>query len=443
MEPDKILAEIRQGRIAPCYLLYGNEEYLLRDALEKIIGLIVPASDRDLNLFVLDGDTEDTDRICDSLQTPPLIPGRKLMVVRNTRLFHSRKTLPAIIQKIRDQVKTNPALAAGDFMHFLRVTGWTLDDLKDGGWQRISDDQWRQTVEDDEGQDREAWLPVMVAFCATYRRPQAPASESGADRLETLLKNGIPDGNHLILTTDAVDKRKRLFKTLGEIGRVIEYSSLKGDKNLQGRLMENARQLLAAKGKKMAPGAWLALGKKTGFDLRASMAALEKLITFTGETPTIDEGDVEAAIGKTREETIFNLTAALSEKNLPAGLAVLGDLLDRGDPPLMILAMLAREIRILLQAKLLLETGTRIAFRAGMDYGSFQKALFPAIKERLGAATPHPYVIYQALGRTGRFSRASLIRHLETLVQMDLAMKSTAKDARLMLERFLIEVCQS
>jgi DNA polymerase-3 subunit delta len=441
MEPDKILAEIRKGRIAPCYLLYGKEDYLLRDALEKIVEIIVPASDRDMNLFVLDGDAEDMDRLCESLLTPPLIPGRKVIVVRNTRLFHSRKTLPALIQKIRDQVKTNPARAAADFMHFLRMTGWTLDDLKDGGWRKISDEQWRKTVEDDEGRDRETWLPVMAAFCATHRLEAAP-SDAGADRLETVLKSGLPEGNHLILTTDAVDKRKRLFKTLGEVGEIIEYSSVKGDKNLQGRLMENARQLLAAKGKKMAPGAWLALGKKTGFDLRVSMAALEKLITFTGETPTIDEGDVEAAIGKTREETVFNLTAALSEKNLLAGLAVLGDLLDRGDPPLMILAMLAREIRILLQAKLLLETGARIAFKAGMDYGSFQRALFPAVKERMGTATPHPYVIYQALGRTGRFSRESLIRHLEALVELDLALKSTAKDARLMLERFLIQVCE-
>jgi DNA polymerase III delta subunit len=31
---------------------------------------------------------------------------------------------------------------------------------------------------------------------------------------------------------------------------------------------------------------------------------------------------------------------------------------------------------------------------------------------------------------------------METLVELDLAMKSTSKDARLMLERFLIHVCE-
>ena len=441
MELERILADIGKGRIAPCYLLYGEEEYLLRDALDKIIEILIPAADRDLNLFVLDGDTEDMDQLCESLLTRPLIPGRKAIVVRNTRIFHSRKTLPVIIQKIRDQVKTNPARAAADFILFLRMTGWTLDDMKDGGWQTISDEQWRQTVEGDEGQDRQAWLPVMTAFCATHRL-EASTSADGVDRLESVLKSGLPEGTHLILTADAVDKRKKLFKTLDEVGKILEFSRVKGDTKLKGLLMENARELLTAKGKKMAPGAWLALGKKTGFNLRTSMSALEKLITFTGEKPTIDEEDIEAAIGKTREENVFNLTSALVEKNLPVSLSILGDLLDRGDHPVMILAMLAREIRILLQARLLLEVRSLPPYQAGMDYGRFQKALFPEIKQRLGSATPHPYVIYQALGHAGRFSRESLIRHLETLVDMDLALKSTAKDARLMLERFLIQVCE-
>lgn len=441
MELERILADIGKGRIAPCYLLYGEEEYLLRDALDKIIEIIIPAADRDLNLFVLDGDTEDMDQLCESLLTRPLLPGRKAIVVRNTRIFHSRKTLPVIIQKIRDQAKANPARVAADFMLFLRMIGWTLDDLKDGGWQKISDEQWQQAVEGDEGQDREVWLPVMTSFCATHRL-EAATSGDGADRLESVLKSGLPEGTHLILTADTVDKRKKLFKTLDEMGKILEFSKVKGDTKLKGLLMENARELLTAKGKKMAPGAWLALGKKTGFNLRTSMAALEKLITFTGGKPTIDEEDIEAAIGKTREETIFNLTAALAEKNLAASLAILGEWLDRGDHPVMILAMLAREIRILLQARLLLEARSLTPYQAGMDYGRFQKALFPEIKERLGTATPHPYAIYQALGHAGRFSRESLVHHLETLVDIDLALKSTAKDARLMLERFLIQVCE-
>lgn len=439
---EKTIADIGKGRTAACYLLFGDEEYLIRDALEKIIAQLIPAADRDFSLFVMDGDREDMDRLCESLLTAPLIPGRKAVVVRDTRMFHSRKTLPNVIQKIRDQLKTNPARAAAEFMLFLRMTGWRLEDFVDDGWKKISEEQWQQVVEGDDGQDRESWLPVMAAYCATHK-PETTATEMGADRLEALLKGGISEGTHLILTTDAVDKRKRLYKVIEEVGKVLEFNRAKGETRQKGLLMEHARELLAAKGKKMVPDAWLALGKKTGFNLRASMAALEKLITFIGEKSAIDAGDVDAVIGKTKEESVFHLTAALAQKDLPASLSVLAELLNQGEHPLMILAMLAREIRILFQAKLLLETGARIAFKTGVEYGAFQKNIFPKVKERLGSATPHPYVIYQALGNSSRFSRDELFKYLEALAEVDLEMKSTAKDARLMLERFLIRVCQS
>jgi len=440
MELEKILSDIVKGQISPCYLLCGDEEYLLRDALDKIIGLIILPADRDLNLFVIDGDAEDIDSLCESLLTLPLIPGHKVIVVRNTRVFHSRKTLPSIVQKIREQAKTNPGRVAADFILFLSMTGWMLDDLKNDGWRKISDEQWQQTLEGDEGRDREAWLPIMAEFCIKHG-PAAGFSIEGTDRLETVLKEGLPEGNHLIMTAETVDRRKKLFKTLDTVGIVIEFVREKGEAKQRGLLMENARDLLAVKGKKMSPGAWLALGKKTGFNLRTSMTSIDKLITFTGERKTIDERDIDAVIGKTREETVFNLTAAMVEKNLAASLTILKDLLDQGDHPLMILAMFAREIRILLQAKLLLEAGSLVMYKAGMEYGRFQKTLFPEIKKKLGTTTPHPYVIYQGLNHAGRFSRESLIRYLNRLVDIDLAMKSTSKDARLLLERFLVQIC--
>ena len=49
------------------------------------------------------------------------------------------------------------------------------------------------------------------------------------------------------------------------------------------------------------------------------MLALEKLSVYTGGTATIEARDVEAAIGKTKEDTVFELTAALVERKAAAG----------------------------------------------------------------------------------------------------------------------------
>jgi DNA polymerase III delta subunit len=78
-----------------------------------------------------------------------------------------------------------------------------------------------------------------------------------------------------------------------------------------------------------------------------------------------------------------------------------------------------------------------------MDYNRFQKAVYPDIKHLGGSSTPHPYVIYQALIHTHHFSHERLVEYLDTLVDIDLALKTTSKEPRLMMERFLLQVCSS
>jgi DNA polymerase-3 subunit delta len=94
MDFEKVLIDLKKGNAAsPCYLLYGQEDYLIKEALNKIIEGALPANDRDLNLFFMDGENEDIDALCDTILTPPLIPGKIVVVLRNTLLFQSRNIL--------------------------------------------------------------------------------------------------------------------------------------------------------------------------------------------------------------------------------------------------------------------------------------------------------------------------------------------------------------
>ena len=100
---EAVLAELKRGKAVPCYLLYGEEEFRLRDALDKITAALIPdAWDRELNLFVTDGEHEDVGSLCESLITPPLLPGRKVVVVRETRFFPSKTILAPLIAWIRE-----------------------------------------------------------------------------------------------------------------------------------------------------------------------------------------------------------------------------------------------------------------------------------------------------------------------------------------------------
>ena len=85
-----------------------------------------------------------------------------------------------------------------------------------------------------------------------------------------------------------------------------------------------------------------------------------------------------------------------------------------------------------------------------MDYGEFQQRVMPALKERLvqnkkkdfGLAGQHPYAIYQTLKRANHFREKDLLLYLNNLLEIDLLLKSSGRSESLMLERFLITVCQ-
>lgn len=448
---DTVLAELKRGKTFPCYLLCGDEEFRLRNALEKITQRLIPdAQDRELNLFATDGEHEDVDSLCESLITPPLLPGRKVVVVRDTRLFQSKNVLVPLIDRIRERLDQDPGRAAADFMQFLRITGLQFDDLRDGGWRKIDDETWKRIVPDDDGQGRETWLPKAVELCVSQDASPVKERMEETDRLERILTGGMPEGNHLLLTAETVDRRKRLFKTISAAGRVLSFSKVKGEARQQQAVQEMAAEILAKRGKRLSSGAWSALGQKTGFSIRESLSAIEKLITYAGEKTQIEAADVEAVVGRTREDTVFELNGALVGRNLTLALRTLHELLDQGLHPLMIMTMITKEIRFLFQAKLLIASGRLGSFSPELDYGRFQKAVYPAVRKLAGdgedsiaLVSQHPFVVYQALKNAGLFTRAELAGYLELLVRTDLALKTTGKDPRLLLERFLLAVCGS
>ena len=434
--------------MAPCYLLYGEEEYLVRDALQKILDLIMPQADRDFGLFYLDGENADIDNLIDLILTPSLLGGRKVIVVRNTTIFHSRENLVDLIGKIRANIDEHPEKAAKYFLTFLKISGFTMEDLQGAGWKKITDEQWRKVVEGDAGEDRGKWLPRIIEICISFGHIAVSGADN-AEKLADVFAKGLPAGNCLILTTDTVDKRKKIFKIISDAGVVLYFGQTKGEAAQKELLKSQARKLLDYYGKQLTPAAWIALGKKTGFDLRRSITELEKLIFFVGDRVSVDQKDVEEVVGKTREDSIFDLTTALSEKNQLAALAALKALLDQGIHHLMILTMIVREIRLLLQARILVDKEALPKFNSNMEYGWFSKNIHPVLSEFVGQmAMPkdflinkHPFVIFNALRNCGRFSYSGLIAYLDELLEIDRALKSSSTAPQLLLESFLIKAC--
>ncbi len=448
MAMEKIFADLKKGVVAPCYLLYGEEEYQIGETLDKILDIILPAADRDFGLFYLEGENADMDSLVNYLLTPSLLGSRKVVVVKNTTVFQSRENLADLIQKIRSNIDENPAKAAKSFQTFLKLAGFSWEDLQDAGWKKITDEEWRSVVNGDSGEDREKWLPRVLAVSSGLGF-SGESSNDNIEKLGEIMQKGFAAGNCLIFTAGAIDKRKKIFKIISAIGEVLYFGKARSEAVQKETLIKEAQKLLENYGKKLTPAAWIALGQKTGWELRRSMTELEKLVFFAGEHPLIEENDVEKVVGRTKEDSIFALTSALSEKNQLTALSALKALLDQGLHHLMILTMLIKEIRFLLQARILVDEGKIPVFKKNVEYGWFQKNVYPKLNEIAESMTKydgllfsqHPFVIYNAWRNCGNFSYSGLVNFLDELLEVDRAFKSSAAEPQFLLENFLVKAC--
>jgi len=448
MALEKVISDLKKGKVAPCYLLFGEEEYLLEGALHQILEVLVPPADRDFALFAVDGENAEFDLVKNHLLSPSLLGGGKVVVVKNTTLFHSKDNLSDLINKIRVNLDAYPEKSVRYFLTFLKIAGFAWEDLQGAGWQKISDEQWRSAVDGDPGDDRHKWLPKVIELCAGRHRTAEGGSDS-SELFEKLLASGLPAGSCLILTAEAVDKRKKIYKVLEQHGVILHFAAAKSATATKETLKAEAQKLLNRYEKTMTTAAWTALGRKTGYELRPSLNELQKLIHYAGDRSVIEEQDVELVVGKTKDDSIFDLTNALAEKNAAAALAALKALLDQGEHHLMILTMISREIRLLLQASILINSGRLPKINPAMDFAWFQKNVYPAVAQLAATFSPkddvlvrkHPYVVFNALRNCKRFSYPVLVGYLDDLVNIDRGMKSSATDPQLLLERFLMKAC--
>jgi DNA polymerase-3 subunit delta len=93
------------------------------------------------------------------------------------------------------------------------------------------------------------------------------------------------------------------------------------------------------------------LASFAGGDLRVLSHEIKKLATYVGPGRTVDVPDVKLLVHQAHEANLFDLVDALGQGNRSRALAAMHVLFEHGERPERILGMVARQVRLLLQAK--------------------------------------------------------------------------------------------
>ncbi len=249
--------------------------------------------------------------------------------------------------------------------------------------------------------------------------PEGDAEPPAPGKLRPLLdylKDPLESTCLIFNTGEPVDRRKKLFQAIQKSGRAINFTLLKREELLRW-LDQRAREA----GKNFAAGAREALLDTAGLSLQRLVLEIDKLFCYTAGREVIKLEDVRIVCPPGLEEDIFAVVDAMGNRRYGKALDGIKDMLAAKEPPPKILAMIARQFRLLLQAHDLLGRGLKTRdVQAGLKL--------------------HPYVAQKVVAQCRNFSRDSLVCAVESLSELDAAIKTGRWEFYPAIETFLLRM---
>jgi DNA polymerase III subunit delta len=179
-------------------------------------------------------------------------------------------------------------------------------------------------------------MPMMGPRRMVYVRDLAglPASELG--ELVSYIDDPSPT-TVLVAVTSKLDKRVKFYAAAKKRGVLHE---LEPPRYVSGWIRDEAR----ARGVRLEADAGKRLADVIGKDLARLALSIEQLGLYAGGRPVTTD-DVDDLVAETRERTVFELTDAIGERNLPRAMGAVAALGEQRQSAIGVVVMLARYVR--------------------------------------------------------------------------------------------------
>ena len=265
--------------------------------------------------------------------------------------------------------------------------------------------------------NRASAFPMMGARRVVVIKRIEDVPEASARAFLPLIEKPS-DSTVLIFTATKVDGRRKFFATLKKAAVTIEFK-LPYDNELPGWIKSRSAQ----HGLELDAEAAHLLAMSIGIKPREIANELEKLDIHLGARRTVTKQDIDWVVGSSRDASVFDFTEAVGSRDLATSLRLLQTLLEQGDSPIAILALLIRHLGILRKTRWLLDSGVPRAQYAG-------KLKVP------------PFTVGKYSDQAAKFTDAELWHAYRALLKAEDRIKSRARTHGVTLARTVAEVCQ-
>lgn len=438
-ELEALLNQTEQGERAQVYLFFG-ERYLCRQALQQLEQRLLSGGGGAVHS--VDGTVEDPARLLSRLLSHTLLPGLQIYRVTDTTLFHSRDVGEQIWNKACKAMEGDKQAAAARYLAELLQLG-SVSPGDTGVFSDIAPAQWPKLFGFDHPGSDLSWADKLAGAITAKKS----AGQDPLDKLMAAIKSGFPGSNILVLTAEDVDKRKKLFTHIKKHGEIVDCSVSEGSSRAavnqqKAVITEMVNTTLAGLNKKIEPAALELLFKRVGFHPVGAVLEAEKLALSVEENQTITSREVDALVGRTREDAIFELTEALGHGNSGQTLIILDHLLNDGVHVLAVVASLRNYLRRLLVFKSL-QSRRQPLWSPRLSANDFMNNYLPALKETglwPDLLKGHPYGLWVGFNNASKFSIENLKRSLSLLLEAEYKLKGSPVPARLVVEELLLSL---
>lgn len=191
-------------------------------------------------------------------------------------------------------------------------------------------------------------------------------------------------------------------------------------------------------GKKLSESSAEMMQEMVGGNLSRALAELEKLIFYVGDADEITSQDVRKVVSPSREWSIWNLIGAAGDGRIREALSELRNLIESGQKAdqaahRSILPLLSRHLRLLLQARIVIERGGRP--------GQVSPAIAEILPEK-HIGQEKPFSLRAITPQAQRVTIAQCLDALDRLALADAQLKGAAPayDARETLETLILDI---
>ncbi len=327
---ERILNHIKQEKIFPVYLFFGDENYLKESILNKFRDKLVDYNYRELNYRVFYGGKVLMAEIINEVETIPFVSKYKLVVIKEAENISKE-----------DKERLIDYLNRHNFKNYFST--------------------------------------LLIIY-----------------------KKNIPD--------------QELVKSIKKTGMVVNFSI--PDKS---KLSIWIRSKFQQSNKKITPEALFYLQSMIGSDLRRLFNEIEKIDIYMKDIKVVEKEDIMMAIGGSESINIFKVLDSIGEKKINNAIDGLVKLDKSNLHYLSIFAMIYRQIRLILQTKLLL----------------VDKADSNQIKRELKLPS---FIIEKIIKQSKKYTFKELCQSYKLLNIADLELKDSQKNPHIILEELVMNI---